>query len=119
MMIFTRDEGGEQACATLALNGEIDISTAPALRHIAENLPLPELRRLTVDLSDVSFMDSTGIAFLISLHKRMPVGSEIVVGRAAPIVHRMLQLTGLGTIMTLSALPVPSTAAEHHLDATG
>ncbi len=38
-MIFTRDEGGDQAQATLVLHGEIDIATAPALRHLTENLP--------------------------------------------------------------------------------
>ncbi|MDP9239850.1 MAG: STAS domain-containing protein [Actinomycetota bacterium] len=118
-MIFTRDEGGRQDHATLVLGGEIDVATAPALRHVADNLPLAELRRLTVDLADVPFMDSTGVAFLVSLRKRMPVDSEIVVVHAQPIVGRVLQLSGLGTVMELVFAPPVSTEATTRLDATG
>jgi anti-sigma B factor antagonist len=117
-MIFTRDEGAA-AQATLVLNGEIDIATAPGLRHVADNLPLGELRRLTVDLSDVSFMDSTGVAFLVSLRKRLPVGSELVVSQSAPIVTRVLQLCGLGTVMELVSAPAPEAAVQEELDQTG
>jgi anti-anti-sigma factor len=118
-MIFTWDEGGTPAQATLALSGEIDIATAAGLRHVADNLPLAELQRLTVDLRDVSFMDSTGVAFLVSLRKRLPVGSELVVSQSAPIVTRVLQICGLGTVMELVAAPAPQPAVQEELDQTG
>jgi len=119
MMIFTRDPDSGQAKATLVLNGEIDVATAPALRHVADNLPLSQLHRLTVDLADVPFMDSTGVAFMVSLRKRMPVGSEIVVVEAAPIVGRVLQLSGLGEVIDLPAATLAPAAGEDRLDATG
>ncbi|MEP6853412.1 MAG: STAS domain-containing protein [bacterium] len=115
-MIFTRDAGDAESQATLVLNGEIDMATAPALRHVTDNLPLAELQELTVDLSDVPFMDSTGVAFLISLRNRMPAGSQIVLHRPAPVVARVLQLSGLGTIMELAGAP---SGPIEHLHPTG
>lgn len=110
-MIFTRDDSGDQDRATLVLSGEIDAAAAPALRHVVDNLPLTQLRRLTVDLGEVPFMDSTGVAFLVVLCKRMPAGSEVVIDRAHPIVSRILQLSGMGALVELSpeAEPVDAT----------
>ena len=55
----------------LAVQGELDIATAPrmisALNRAFAELTVP----LVVDLSDVDFMDSTGLALLINAHRRM------------------------------------------------
>lgn len=122
-MIFTRDDRTDgHRRATLVLAGEIDLATAPALRHVAGNLPLRDLDRLTVDMRDVQFMDSTGVGFLVSLRKQLPAGSEMAVVHAAPMIVRVLQLTGLGSILELDE---PETAAAgtglpaHRLDPTG
>ncbi len=121
-MIFSRDDG-DQRRATLSLGGEIDLATAPSLHHVALNLPLRELERLTVDLADVTFMDSTGVGFLVSLRKHMSAGSELVVINTAPMVTRVLQITGLGDLLDLpqpSISPQRSAAdVEQSLDATG
>jgi anti-sigma B factor antagonist len=58
-------------CQLLAVEGELDIATAPrmltALNDAVSQLKLP----LVVDLSRVDFMDSTGLALLINAHRRM------------------------------------------------
>ncbi len=55
----------------LAVQGELDIATAPrmiaALNEAFANLARP----LVVDLSDVDFMDSTGLALLINARRRV------------------------------------------------
>jgi anti-sigma B factor antagonist len=55
----------------LAVQGELDIATAPrmisALNAAFAELALP----LVVDLSKVDFMDSTGLALLINAHRRV------------------------------------------------
>lgn len=120
-MIFTRDDAPNQANAMLELTGEIDMAVGPALRHLADNLPLRELERLTIDMRNVRFMDSTGIGFLVSLRKRMPPGSELTVINPAPTVVRVLQITGLAAFVGLAGTPVPPPriAAADRLDATG
>ncbi|MDQ6874879.1 MAG: STAS domain-containing protein [Actinomycetota bacterium] len=111
-MIFTRNEGTDgRRQATLVLAGEIDLATAPALRQVAGNLQLRDLDRLTVDMHDVQFMDSTGVGFLVSLRKQLPAGSELAVVHAAPMIVRVLQLTGLGSVLELDRHPEQETAA--------
>lgn len=55
----------------LAVEGELDIATAPrmiaALNDAFAELELP----LVVDLSSVNFMDSTGLALLINAYRRV------------------------------------------------
>ncbi len=55
----------------LTVEGELDIATAPrmiaALNEAFANLVHP----LVVDLSDVAFMDSTGLALLMNAHRRV------------------------------------------------
>lgn len=120
-MIFTRDAGATQGHATLELTGEIDMAVAPALRRLTDNLPLRELQRLTVDMRDVRFMDSTGVGFLVAIRKRMPPGSELAVINPAPSVARVLQITGLDSMVGLVAPPVPRPRSlpDHMLDAAG
>lgn len=58
-------------CELLAVEGELDVATAPrmiaALNDAFANISLP----LVVDLSRVDFMDSTGLALLINAHRRV------------------------------------------------
>jgi anti-sigma B factor antagonist len=55
----------------LAVDGELDVATAPrmiaALNEAFANVELP----LVVDLSTVDFMDSTGLALLMNAHRRL------------------------------------------------
>ncbi len=121
-MIFTRDEGAEQTRATLVLTGEIDVASEPALRHVTANLPLQDLQRLTVDLRDVPFMDSTGVGFLVALSKRMSAEGELLVVNAQPMVARVLRITGVDRIVGLSeapATPPDRVREEFPLDAIG
>ena len=55
----------------LAVDGEIDIATAPRM-IAALNEALAEIKTpLVVDLSSVVFMDSTGLALLINARRRV------------------------------------------------
>src|SRR5437868_6297907 len=56
---------------TLCPKGEIDLSTAPLLRaewEAAVDVHRPE--RLIIDLSDVTFLDSSGISLVVTIYKR-------------------------------------------------
>lgn len=45
--------------------GEVDMSTSPELRKVLLPLFRPETRFLLIDLSEVGYMDSSGIATLV------------------------------------------------------
>jgi len=61
MNITTREEGGY---AILELEGEVDLSCSPeARKHILGNLE--KGKDLLVDLSSVTYIDSSGVASLV------------------------------------------------------
>jgi anti-sigma B factor antagonist len=55
----------------LMVEGELDIATAPRLIGVLNGAVQEALRSLVVDLSEVDFMDSTGLALLINAHRRL------------------------------------------------
>jgi anti-sigma B factor antagonist len=77
------------------LSGELDASTC---RGLSEKLQGPPGSLVVVDLSEVTFLDSSGLG-AIHVARRFAVkdGGMLVVCRPQPIVHRVLQLTGLDT----------------------
>lgn len=88
---------------TLHLSGEIDHHRARELmegmdRYINTYLP----NRLTVELSGVTFMDSSGIAVLLRAYRRMREldGSLRVAGTPAQ-AGKVLQAAGLSRMMTI------------------
>jgi anti-sigma B factor antagonist len=58
----------------LTIAGELDIATVPVVRDRLTALTEAGARRVVVDLRDVSFMDSTGLAAFI--HAKMRLGDE-------------------------------------------
>ena len=78
-----------------SLLGELDASTC---RGLTEQLQGPPGSLIVIDLSELSFMDSSGIG-AIHLARRLAVkdGGMLVVSRPQPMVERVLQLTGLDT----------------------
>jgi anti-sigma B factor antagonist len=79
----------------LVLSGEIDLATAPAVER--ELLRAVESRDLVaIDLSNISFMDSTGIHVIIKAHQRLRErGGRLLVVQGPPQVTRIFELTGL------------------------
>ena len=92
-----------QDVAVLSVHGEIDLGTAPALREAL----LPVLEHQTgpvvVDLSEVTFMDSTGVHVLVDTLRRLePQNRRLaIVCREGGQVHRVLALVGLLDTLTV------------------
>lgn len=85
----------EQGCAIVAAAGEIDISTAVPLRErlfetTASGVPV------VVDLEQVSFIDSVGLAVLVAAAKHAAAhGSTLQVACALPKIRQLVRLTQL------------------------
>jgi len=84
----------------LAVAGEIDIYTAPLFKQAVVNLVSEGNTQVIIDLSDVTFMDSSGFGTLLGATKRLrPVGGGLHLAGANNTIQRMLHLTRLDTIM--------------------
>jgi anti-sigma B factor antagonist len=76
----------------LVLSGEIDSYTAPALAERLTSDPLLEV----VDLSAITFIDSTGLRTLLQAQStRREDGSRFVLRAPSAPVQRLLEISGL------------------------
>lgn len=79
---------------TLTLSGELDIATADQLTAELDSADPASGSRLVIDLSAVSFMDSTGLRVLIAANRAAEVGEfELVVVTGDSPARRVLELT--------------------------
>jgi len=103
--------GGD--CAVLRVTGEVDLFTAPQLRERVIHLLADGVRHVIADLSDVEFMDSTGLGALVGSLKRLRVdgGSLTLVTGAEAVLH-LLRITGLVNVFTLHASVPEAIAAS-------
>src|SRR5689334_22448244 len=56
---------------TLSISGELDALTAPELRRELDRLVQARYKEVVVDLSGLRLIDSSGVAALVSLYKRV------------------------------------------------
>ncbi len=96
------EKRSEGAWTVLDVGGEVDLSTAPALRQEVDSLIEDGVRDLIVDLERVSFMDSSGLGVLVAGHKRMSeVGGRVaLVSREGPTM-KILTITGLDRVFSI------------------
>ncbi|MFI0793089.1 STAS domain-containing protein [Micromonospora rubida] len=89
---------GVGACLRLA--GELDLSTAPELNAALDRLADQGERHLLVDLTDLTFCDSTGIAAFVRADNRAAArGGWLRVTGATGRVERVLKVTGLAEVL--------------------
>src|SRR5437867_4367703 len=55
----------------LEFQGELDALTAPKIRDLIDNLAMEKRKQVQVDISKLSFLDSSGVAAIVSLYKRL------------------------------------------------
>jgi anti-sigma B factor antagonist len=99
LQLSTRSLDGR---ALVTVGGEVDLDSAAQLHDHAVEAVRDVSPHLVLDLSGVSFMDSTGLKVLVSLQRRTDLaqGSLVLVGTARP-VRRILALTGLDQTFAL------------------
>jgi anti-sigma B factor antagonist len=81
---------------TLVLEGELDISSGPELKAIIVRLCEEGIERLTIDLSKLGFMDSTGLHAIVSASELCAKhGYEFSVTAVPPLARRIFEIAGL------------------------
>jgi anti-sigma B factor antagonist len=94
------EQGG---CIVIALDGEIDLETAPAVRKALLD-HLKKGKNLLIDLAQVSYIDSSGIASLVEgLQMARKQGHDLALVAVSQRAHRVLELARLDKVFTLHA----------------
>ena len=91
------EQGREGGTLTAALVGELDHHAAGDIRHRIDAAVLScRCNHLRLDLSRLSFMDSSGIGLIMGRYRLMTsMGGRLSVENAGDRLERMIRLAGL------------------------
>jgi anti-sigma B factor antagonist len=85
--------------AVVRVEGDLDASGAPNLKDELEALLAAGQRDFVIDLAQVHFMDSAGIATLVQLFKRVRTGDgDVRLAGVQPQVEKIFRLVRLDRI---------------------
>lgn len=91
---------------TVALEGEIDLATTGPLNQALDDVLGDRPTVLIVDLTRLTFMDSTGIHALLAAHKRcQDAGCRMVVVVGASHIRRVLEISGVLDLLEVATDP--------------
>lgn len=103
-MFSVASERHDGTYGVITLVGEVDIYTAPRFKECMLELLDAGVGRLVVDLSGVTFIDSTALGVLIGGLRRVhDVDGAIALVVATSAVRRVLSITGLDRVFTIHA----------------
>jgi anti-sigma B factor antagonist len=82
--------------AVVQVTGDLDCYTAPRLRAALLELVADEPRRVILDLTDSTFIDSTGLGVLVGgLNRFRKHGGDMVLRAPSPTTIRLFEVTGM------------------------
>jgi anti-anti-sigma factor len=104
---------GPDGAVTVAIGGDLDIASAPAVRERLLSLLSPGACRLVIDMSAVRYADASGLSVLMNTQRRaVLLGGGLCLAAARPEVAEVLALTGLSR--HLAAYPTVRAAVAGH-----
>jgi anti-sigma B factor antagonist len=91
--VTTQDSGGR---VTVSLKGELDLSSVGKVEDELKRVEADEPTLLVLDLSHLSFLDSTGLRAVVTADERARTnGRRLVVVRGSDAVQRVFAITRL------------------------
>jgi anti-anti-sigma factor len=83
------------------VSGEIDMSNASSLSAAVAPIIATEPSRLTFDLASLRFIDSAGIAVLVTA----AATTTVTVHNPSAVVRRTIEVTGLASVLHMAGEP--------------
>jgi anti-anti-sigma factor len=93
---------GEPGAYTAVISGELDIQSVGRLNDLVDDLLTRPVTHLNFDLTDLQFMDSSGLGLLLRLTNQF--GPAQVRG-ARPLIRRVIEVSGLTEVLRLDGTP--------------
>lgn len=103
MTRFLLDTHRDGDVLVVALCGEIDMATAPVMLTTATTaLAQIDVASLRMDMSQVSFLDSSGLSALVQVHKAARERRKsVVVCKLQAGPRRVIEFAGLDTLLMI------------------
>ena len=84
----------------IALSGELDLATADGVDAELVRAEATDAASIVLDLSGLTFMDSTGVRLLIQAHARSRANEDRLTLRRGPAaVQRVMELSGVDVLL--------------------
>jgi anti-sigma B factor antagonist len=97
---IARVEPGRGA-TTIALSGELDMSTVPILEEHLVQAEADGVAAIVIDMVELTFMESLGVHAFVAARKRADAsGRQLLLVGAKPTVRRVFELTGTDSLLT-------------------
>jgi anti-anti-sigma factor len=94
---------GTSGVAFVTLGGEMDVASAPGMLRESRAALQRGARRLVLDLTAVTFADSTALAGLIQCRRvAYRAGADLVTVCPEGPVRHLIELTGLHAVLSLA-----------------
>ena len=96
-------EDADPGLAVLVVGGEVDYEVSPQLKVRLMKAIKAGTRRLVLDLTDVSFIDSTAIGVIAGAVERLDEmgGGSVAVVSTHEKVMQIFEITGLDNVLTV------------------
>lgn len=113
-MDLSFDVSDRNGWTVLAVGGEIDMYTSPALRQQFAQLVDEGRRKIVVDLERVEFLDSSGLGVLVGGLKRVRTGDdgELALVCTRRSILKVFEITGLHKVFAVHSSVESATDAD-------
>ena len=99
-----QDEEIDGTTHVIALGGEVDLYTAPEFKERMVELIEGGKKRILVDLSEATFIDSTTLGVLVGGVKRLrPAGGALALVCTDQNITKIFEITGLDRVFPIHA----------------
>jgi anti-sigma B factor antagonist len=97
------DVSQEPGTLVLHLGGELDMASRDVIES-AVMAAIPSAYKVVLDLSDLTFCDSSGIAmFVAASEKARAEGVQLTLENLQPRVAHVFEVTGVGPLLEINA----------------
>lgn len=81
---------------TISVSGELDLATSPEVERELQRVEATDAESIVLDLSELTFMDSTGVRLIVQAHRRLRADTNrLALLRGPAAVQRVLELSGV------------------------
>ena len=98
-----RFEKGEGGAEIVHLEGDLDFHASPELRRELARLPEQKAPKILIDLRQVPYIDSSGLATFVELFQKMKrYGGKLTLLNLHPGVRGVFEIAKLDTVFDLA-----------------
>jgi anti-sigma B factor antagonist len=100
-MALTFESREEGDTIFLVPDGEMDVSGSPPIKDELNRLISEGRRRIVLDMTKVSYMDSSGLGALVNVHKALGARGMLALIGCRPAVERVLRFTQFDRVLQI------------------